>query len=260
MRDETQSIRKVFVDLLETVGLVVTHTQFSIHDLMNKTVNKREFWNLSYEVAWRSISTVIITTMSIGMVSSLQLTKHFATFGAISEMGGANALALVRELSPVITAIVIIGRVGSAWAAEIGTMKISEQISALKVMRINPDWFLVSPRMLACMLSMPILNVIAVIASLTGAYIVAEVIAHVGVPTFVLSIKRYITVYDFMASSAKSLMFGAVIASISCSCGLKANGGAAGVGKFTTLAVVTCLICLFALNYVLSFIFYSVLK
>ncbi len=99
MRDETQSIRKVFVDLLETVGLVVTHTQFSIHDLMSKTVNKREFWNLSYEVAWRSISTVIITTMSIGMVSSLQLTKHFATFGAISEIGGANALALVRELS-----------------------------------------------------------------------------------------------------------------------------------------------------------------
>ena len=194
------------------------------------------------------------------MVSSLQLTKHFAAFGAISEIGGTNAMALVRELAPVITAVVVTGRVGSAWAAEIGTMNITEQINALKIMKLSPEWFLVSPRVLACMLSMPILNLVAILASLTGAYWVAEAIAQVGIITYVDSIKRYVDIYDFSVTSIKAVCFGAIIASIACSYGLKAGGGAAGVGKFTTKAVVTCLICLFAFNYVLSFVFYSLVK
>jgi phospholipid/cholesterol/gamma-HCH transport system permease protein len=260
MRDETQPIRKVFFDLLETIGLIVEHTGSSLNFLFANKVNGREFWSQSYEVAWRSISTIIITTVSIGAVSSLQLTHHFAQFGALSEIGGTNAMAQVRELAPVISAIVVTGRVGSAWAAEIGSMQITEQINALKVMKLSPEWFLVGPRVLSCMLAMPILNVIAIIASLTGGFIVAEVIAQVGLITFVQSIKRYIDVYDLFVTSFKAMCFGAVIASIACSYGLKAEGGAAGVGKYTTKAVVTCLICLFALNYVLSFIFYTVLK
>lgn len=260
MRDESQPIRQVFFDLLEVVGLIIEHTISSLKYLIQKKINSREFWNHAYEVAWKSISTVIITNASIGMVSSLQLTKHFAAFGALSEIGGTNAMALVRELAPVITSVVVSGRVGSAWAAEIGTMNITEQINALKIMKLSPEWFLVSPRVLACMLSMPILNVVAIIASLGGAYLVSEFIAQVGIITFMDSIKRYIDVYDFMASNIKAICFGAIIASIACSCGLKASGGAAGVGKFTTKAVVTCLICLFAFNYILSFVFYSLLK
>jgi len=127
-------------------------------------------------------------------------------------------------------------------------------------MRLSPEWFIVAPRVLASMLAMPILNVVAIIASLTGGYFVAWVIAQVDALTFVDSVKRYVDVYDLFVSSFKSVCFGAVIASISCSCGLAAEGGAAGVGKYTTKAVVTCLICLFAFNYVLSFFFYSLLK
>ncbi len=260
MRDESQPFKKVFYDLLETVGMTVEHTLLSLGYIFKGKVNTREFWDHAYEVAWRSISTVILTTTSIGMVSSLQLTRHFEKFGALSEIGGTNAMAQVRELAPVITAIVVIGRVGSAWSAEIGTMKITEQINALKIMRLPPEWFLVGPRVLACMLAMPILNVIAMVSSLTGGYLVAEAIAQVGVVTFIDSVKRYIDVYDFVASSIKAVCFGAVIASIACNYGLKAEGGAAGVGKYTTKAVVTCLIFLFALNYVLSFVFYTVLK
>lgn len=260
MRDESQPIRKVFFDLLEIIGLIVDHTKCSLRFLVNGNVNVKEFWTHAYETAWKSISTVMITTFSIGMVSSLQLTKHFAAFGALSEIGGTNALAQIRELGPVITAVVVIGRIGSAWAAEIGTMKITEQINALKIMRISPEWFLVSPRVLSCMLAMPILNIVAILASLFGGFVIAELIAHVGPVQFVSSVKRYIDVYDLFASSFKSVCFGAMIASISCSFGLMASGGAAGVGRFTTKAVVTCLICLFAFNYVLSFIFYSLLK
>lgn len=260
MRDESQPLKKVFFDLLETIGLIIDHTRASLDYLFKGKVNNREFWVQAYETAWRSISTVVITTVSIGAVSSLQLTKHFAAFGALSEIGGTNAMAQVRELAPVITAIVVTGRIGSAWAAEVGTMKITEQISALKVMRLSPEWFIVAPRVLASMLAMPILNIVAIVASLSGGYFVAWFIAQVDVITFVDSVKRYITVYDFFVTSFKALCFGAVIASIACSCGLSAEGGAAGVGKYTTKAVVTCLICLFALNYVLSFFFYSLLK
>ncbi|MDX1919732.1 MAG: ABC transporter permease [Candidatus Caenarcaniphilales bacterium] len=260
MRDDSQPIKSVLFNQLETIGLIVEHTQASLSYLFHGTVNSKEFWRHAYETAWKTISTVVITTTSIGAVSSLQLTKHFATFGALSEIGGANAMAQVRELGPVITAIVVIGRIGSAWAAEIGSMKITEQVNALKVMRISPEWFSVAPRVLACMLAMPILNVVAIISSLVGGYIVAELIAGVGIVTFVDSVKRYIDVYDFFVTSFKSVCFGATVASIACSFGLQASGGAAGVGKYTTRAVVTSLICLFAFNYVLSSIFFSLLK
>jgi phospholipid/cholesterol/gamma-HCH transport system permease protein len=260
MRDESERIGSVVLSLLETVGLIVEHTKEALKDLFNGSVNAKEFWTHSYETAWKSISTVIITTASIGAVSSLQLTKHFANFGALAEIGGTNALAHIRELGPVITAIVVIGRIGSAWAAEIGSMKITEQINALKVMRISPEWFLVSPRVLACMLSMPILNIVAIISSLTGGFIVAAVIANVSLGQFVDSVRRYIDVYDFFISTFKSICFGASVASIACSLGLTASGGAAGVGKCTTKAVVTSLICLFGFNYALSFIFYSLFQ
>ncbi|HEY9885943.1 MAG TPA: ABC transporter permease, partial [Vampirovibrionales bacterium] len=178
----------------------------------------------------------------------------------LGEIGGANALAQIRELAPVIGAVVMTGRIGSAWAAEIGTMKTSEQISALKIMKITPEWFLVTPRVLACMIAMPIMNVVAILSSLTGAFIIASVIADVDPHSFIESVKRYIDVYDFFASTLKAIAFGGVIASIACSCGLQADGGAAGVGKYTTKAVVTSLICLFALNYVMSFLLFSLLK
>jgi phospholipid/cholesterol/gamma-HCH transport system permease protein len=255
-----RSIKDKVFELFEIVGKIVEHIYSSLNYLRLGKVNQKEFWSQAYDTAWCSISTVIITNLSIGAVSSLQLTKHFATFGALSEIGGTNAMAQLRELAPVITAIVVTGRIGSAWAAEVGTMKITEQINALKVMKLSPEWFIVCPRVLACMLSMPILNIIAIFASLIGGYIVASLIAQVTVISYVNSIKNYIDVYDFMVTSFKAICFGGIIASIACSYGLEATGGAAGVGKFTTKAVVSCLICLFAFNYILSFIFYTLFK
>jgi phospholipid/cholesterol/gamma-HCH transport system permease protein len=255
-----QFIPNFFFELLEIIGLILEHIVITLGLVLSGKINMREFIVHLYEVSWQSVSTVALTNVSIGMVSSLQLTEHFQTFGALSEIGGANAMALMRELAPVITAVVVSGRVGSAWAAEIGTMKITEQINALKIMRLNPEEFLIAPRIFGCMLAMPVLNVVAILASLGGAYFVAEAISQLGIIAFTDSIKRYVDVYDFMASNIKAVFFGGIIASIACSYGLKAGGGAAGVGKYTTKAVVTCLICLFALNYVMSFVFYAILN
>ncbi|MDX1917820.1 MAG: ABC transporter permease [Candidatus Caenarcaniphilales bacterium] len=260
MRDDTREFGDVIGDLLGTIGLIVGHIRSSLNYLWHGSVNLREFWGHAYEVAWRTVSTVGISSFSIGMVSALQMAKYFASYGSLSEVGGVNALAQFRELSPLLTAIVLTGRLGSAWAAEIGTMRITEQISALKVMRISPEWFLVAPRVLASMAAMPILNVVAILASLVGGFLIAQVITPITAVQYFSSIKRYIDFYDVFVTSFKAVCFGATVASVSCSCGLSATGGAAGVGKNTTKAVVTCLLCLFALNYFLSFVFYSVLK
>ncbi len=249
-----------FRGFFQNVGIVAEHAQITFEMVRRGQINLREFWRHSYEAGWKSVPIVIITTMSIGMVSSLQLTKHFAAFGALSEIGGTNAIVQFRELSPVITAIVVIGRVGSAWAAEIGTMKITEQVNALKVMRVSLGWFLLTPRILACMLAMPILNLVAIFSSLFGGFLVAETISGVGITPYINSIHRYITGYDVIVTSLKSILFGLSIASISCITGLQARGGAAGVGNYTTKAVISAMIFIFAENYVLSYIFFNIIS
>lgn len=243
----------------EIIGLIVIYIWISIRDLLTRNINIREFINCIYEASYNSILIVILTNLSIGMVSSLQLTKYFVGFGMGSEIGGSAATALIKELAPLITAIVLIGRICSAWAAEIGSMKMTEQISALKVMKIDLHYFLISPRIWSCILAMPVLNLVAILSGLMGGYIVAILMTDLDLLTFIDSIKRYISFYSVCVSMIKSIVFGSVIAAIACLYGLKANGGAIGVGRYTTKAVVSALICLFFINYTLSYIFFSLL-
>ncbi len=258
MQERVRRILNLILETFEIIGLIILYFSQCIKKI-NK-VNYREFINNTFEVCYCSVASVIITTLSIGMVSSLQLTKHFMAFGATAEIGGTNAIAQMRELAPLITGIVIIGRIGSAWTAEIGSMKMTDQINALKVMKIDLIKFLISPKVFSCMLSMPILNTVSIIASLTGGFLITKSIADTSINSFIDSVHRYIQMYDFSVSTIKAIVFGAIIALISCIYGLRAEGGALGVGKYTTKAVVASLVSLFLVNYLLSLIFYSILK
>lgn len=246
--------------ILQTIGELIIYFLLFLKSLFKREINKREVLNHMETALINSIPTVIITNMTIGMVSSLQLTRYFVDFGMGAEIGGSNATALIRELAPVITAIVLTGRIGSAWAAEIGSMKMTEQISALKIMKISLDWFLISPRILATVLAMPILNFIAILAGLAGGYFVSSQIAPMELDIFIDSIKRYISFFDCIATSTKAIIFGFIISGISCIYGLRAQGGAYGVGQYTTKAVVNSMIYIFASNFILTYIFYSLLK
>jgi phospholipid/cholesterol/gamma-HCH transport system permease protein len=257
VRIPRERLQHAFNDFLENLGAIGLHFMCALRMLFMGEVNMREFWRVASDAAWSSVGTVVLTSATIGLVSSLQSIEYFSSFGASGEIGGINAMALMRELAPIITAIVLTGRVGSAWAAEIGSMKITEQISALQVMNISVERFLIAPRVLASMLAMPILNVFAFVSGMVGGYWIAHGMEDMSLQVYIQSVDKYVDLYDYFVTNLKSVLFGATVASISCSLGLKATGGATGLGRYTTKAVVTTLVTLFLFNYLLSFIFYS---
>lgn len=203
-----------------------------------------------------SLPIVLMTILCTGMVFSVQTAKEFVRFGASSSVGGIVAIAMARELVPVLTGVVVAGRIGAAIAAEIGTMKVTEQIDALKVMAANPVSYLVVPRFIAIVLMMPVLIVFANLIGNIGGWIVAHYYAGIGTFTYQNSIKTLAEVYDMVGGMIKGSVFGAIIAIVGCYKGLNAPNGAEGVGLATTKSVVLSIILIFITNYFLSVILY----
>ena len=203
-----------------------------------------------------SLPIVLMTIMFTGMVLAVQTSKEFVRFGAASSVGGVVAIAMGRELAPVLTGVVVAGRVGAAIAAEIGTMKVTEQIDALRVMATNPTTYLVVPRFLAAVLMLPILVVFANAIGSIGGWIVATSYAGISSFTYTNSIKVFMEPFDMISGMIKGAVFGAIIAIVGCHKGLHTRQGAEGVGISTTAAVVLSIILIFISNYFLSIILF----
>ncbi len=203
-----------------------------------------------------SLPIVLMTIMFTGMVLAMQTAKEFVRFGASSSVGGVVAIAMGRELAPVLTGVVVAGRVGAAIAAEIGTMKVTEQIDALRVMATNPTTYLVVPRFLAAVLMLPILVVFANAIGSIGGWIVATSYAGISSFTYTNSIKVFMEPFDLISGMIKASVFGAIIAIVGCHKGLHTRQGAEGVGISTTAAVVLSIILIFISNYFLSIILF----
>jgi phospholipid/cholesterol/gamma-HCH transport system permease protein len=177
--------------------------------------------------------------------------------GAASTVGGILAIALARELSPIMVAVVIAGRVGSAYAAEIGTMQVTEQIDALYMLKTDPVEYLVVPRVLACCIMVPMLTILALVVGLSGGIVIAQGIYGIADSVFLDSIKAFLTIKDVFTGPIKGLVFGALIAIIGCNWGITTSGGAKGVGKSTTAAVVTSLLAIFISDFFLSWLMFQ---
>jgi phospholipid/cholesterol/gamma-HCH transport system permease protein len=199
-----------------------------------------------------SILIVIVTTGFAGMVISLQLAGLAVRYGVGRLVGGGVGIAMAREFAPMLTAIVVAGRAGSAIAAEIGSMKVTEQIDALNVMATSPVKYLVVPRLLACMVMVPILTMFANFSGVLGGCLVAHLQAGITPKLFFDSIRNMVAMADFWGGLYKALFFAVEIAMISCYQGLNTKGGAAGVGDATTGSVVFAMIVIFISNYFLS--------
>ncbi|MDR5638674.1 MULTISPECIES: MlaE family lipid ABC transporter permease subunit [unclassified Thermosynechococcus] len=199
-----------------------------------------------------SLSVALITAAFVGMVFTIQVAREFITFGATSAVGGVLAIALARELGPVLTAVVLAGRVGSAFAAEIGTMKVTEQIDALYMLGTDPVDYLVVPRFIACVLMLPILNILALVTGLWGGLVIADYLYGIPRGVYIESIQNFLQTWDLWSSIIKSGIFGGVVAIIGCNWGITTTGGAKGVGQSTTAAVVISLLAIFILNFFLS--------
>ena len=203
-------------------------------------------------VGFGSLFIVILTGVFTGAVFTLQSVNALERVGMESMVGSTVLIAVARELSPVLTSLMVTGRVGSAMATELGTMRVSEQIDAMEVMAIDPLGYLIVPRLLACAAMLPCLCIVFDLVASLGSYVVAVLYLHIDEGSYLARIKWYLDPVDFTHGIYKGIVFGVVIALVGCYKGFHAKGGARGVGVATTQTVVVGSICIFVLDYVLT--------
>jgi len=230
--------------------------QVTLHVLKGK-IHRRNTIDQMLAVGPQSLLISLVTASFVGMVFTIQVAREFIYFGAQTAVGGVLGIALTRELAPVLTAVIIAGRIGSAFAAEIGTMKVTEQIDALYTLRTDPIDYLVVPRLLACSLMLPILTVVSLITGMAGGLLIADNLYNISPTLFLNSVRNFVGVWDILCCIIKSFIFGGLIAIIGCNWGLTTTGGAKGVGQSTTTAVVTALLAIFIANFFLSWVLFQ---
>jgi len=203
----------------------------------------------------QSMSIVAITSLFIGMVLALQTAYSLAEFGGSLFIGKVVSLSLVRELAPVLMSLMVGGRVGAGITAEIGTMKVTEQIDALRALATNPVRKLVVPKVLASMITLPLLTVLANFIGIMGGLLIAVGSLHLTANFYIRSVVETLHYNDLASGVGKTFFFGFAIALIACYNGLRTSGGADGVGRATTATVVTASITVLIMDFFLTKLF-----
>jgi len=229
---------KVMMLFLKTVAFIF-RPPFDIRNLLKQVEN----------VGIKSIPVVLVTGAFTGMVLALQSYTGFKRFNAEAFVGTVVALSMTRELGPVLCGLMVSGRVGSAMAAELGTMQVTEQIDALYTLAINPVKYLVVPRFLASLIVMPILTTFADIIGIMGGYLVSVLLLGSNPTVYMRRTYDYLDLEDLYIGLLKACIFGMIIATIGCYQGMNTRGGAEGVGKATTNAVVIGSLLILIANY-----------
>ncbi|XP_010559230.1 PREDICTED: protein TRIGALACTOSYLDIACYLGLYCEROL 1, chloroplastic [Tarenaya hassleriana] len=205
----------------------------------------------------KSVGVCLLTSAFVGMAFTIQFVREFTRLGLNRSVGGVLALAFSRELSPVITSIVVAGRMGSAFAAELGTMQVSEQTDTLRVLGADPVDYLITPRVIASCLALPFLTLMCFTVGMASSALLADGVYGVSINIIMDSAHRALRTWDIISAMIKSQVFGAIISVISCSWGVTTTGGAKGVGESTTSAVVISLVGIFVADFVLSYLFFQ---
>lgn len=201
----------------------------------------------------QSLNILLISGMAVGAVFGLQIGAVFRVFGAESLTGGATGRALCQELAPMVTAILLTGRAGSAMTAEIATMKVNEQVDAMEAMATDPISYLVVPRFLASIIIIPMLCAIFIFIGVIGSYVVGSMLFNVDEGMFLDKITKIVNTRDMWRGLAKSFVFSGLMAAICCKYGLKASGGAKGVGIATTNSVVVTLLSVLFVDVIMTY-------
>ncbi len=228
-----QKIGKRTLNFLQEFGQVVRLLKDIFISIPQLFKNSRNFIYQMEHIGVNSMPLVLIIATFTGAVSSWQAAYQLKGVAPLSFLGVTTTRAIITELGPVLTAIVIAGRVGASIAAELGSMKVTEQIDALETMGINPVAFLATPRFFAAIIMMPILIIFADTIAVFGAYIISNYFLGVPFATFFDSAKRFFYMGDFGFGLIKGMIFGGVTALLGCHIGFKTEGGAEGVGLST---------------------------
>ena len=204
----------------------------------------------------RAVPMVSLTAFSIGVTLAMQAAHELQRMGASIYVPDLVTISLLRELGPILIAVIVIGRSGSAVTAELGTMKVSEEIEALNIMAINPVRFLIVPRVIAMMIMLPCLTVFGNYVGLVGGWTICHWALHMSTSGYILRAIQSAKTWDFYSGLVKSVVFAWLTITIACDTGLRVEGGAEGVGDATTNSVVHSLLCMLVANAVLTSIFF----
>jgi phospholipid/cholesterol/gamma-HCH transport system permease protein len=237
---------------LDDIGNIVTLTLRTLFWLVRPPYRIGQFLSAMDFIGVQSIFIVGLTGTFSGMVVALQTTYALRAFSAEGRVGGIVAVSLTREVAPVFAAIMVTARAGSAMAAELGNMRVTEQIDAITTMGVSPVQYLLAPRMLAGLVMVPLLCVLYMSVGMMGAYLVAVLWLGGDGGVFAQSVKDLSAPEDLIMGVTKSIVFGFMIAAISCRHGYYATGGAKGVGTATTRAVVETCVAVLVVNYMLT--------
>lgn len=245
---EVKQVLGFFGEMIISAGRVIKRP---------RTANWRELWPTMERTGADAVPIVLLINFLIGFVMAFQGAVQLKQFGANIFVADLVGLALARELGPLMTAIIVCGRSGAAFAAELGTMKVSEEIDALRTMGFGPMRFLVLPRALALMLVMPLLTLIADLVGVLGGMFVGLISLNLTFAGYFYETQSAVTLWDVFSGLIKSVVFALVIALIACQQGLATTGGAEGVGRRTTSSVVATLFALILVDAAFTVLFYA---
>lgn len=247
-----EDLGRIIIRFTEEMGSIILLLCSTIRHLIFPPLDMRNILRQMLEMGIRSLPVVLITAIFTGMVLALQTYTGFKRFGAEALVGSVVALSMTRELGPVLTALIVAGRAGAAMAAELGTMRVTEQIDALETLATNPIKYLIVPRFISGLFMLPSLVVISDIIGIIGGYLITVGLFGASSTVYWKRTWDYLEMNDIYSGLIKAAFFGASIALISCHRGFYTSGGAEGVGKATTGAVVFSSMTILVSDYFLS--------
>ncbi len=256
MFDFLASVGRVFISFLQASGRLAIFTFTALSHCVRGPIYVRLVGKQMVDIGYYSLPVVGLTAIFTGMVLALQTHTGFSRFGAENAIATVVVLSVTRELGPVIAALMVAGRIGAAIAAEIGTMRVTDQIDALSTLSTNPFKYLVVPRIFAGLITVPMLVIVADIIGVFGGYLVATYKLGFNPAVYLYNTADNLTIKDVLSGLIKAGVFGFIVSLMGCYHGYHSRGGAQGVGAATTYAVVSASVMILLFDYLLTSILF----
>ncbi len=251
------TVGRAFLNFLAVVGRLAMFTGLTLKHGVRPPYYPRLILRQMIDIGYYSLPVVGLTAIFTGMVLALQSYTGFARFNAESAVATVVVLSMTRELGPVLAGLMVAGRIGASMAAEIGTMRVTEQIDALTTLSTNPYKYLVAPRLIAGLLMMPLLVAVADVIGVFGGYLVSVNKLDFNPANYLSKTFEFLETKDVVSGLVKAAVFGFVISLMGCYHGYNSKGGAQGVGTATINAVVSALILILVFNYIITEMFFA---